>query len=74
MRAGSQSEPLPSKELVQEIIADAWIQTEQFHLLVLDTAWRIDRHNDYARLRADISPDKAAMPQVLHDIVAPLTG
>ena len=52
------------------MIADSWIQMEQFRLLVLRTAWKIDRYNDYLKVRADISAVKAAMPQVLHDVAA----
>jgi acyl-CoA dehydrogenase len=37
-------------------------------LLVLHTAWKIDRYDDYSRVRADISAVKAVMPQVLHDV------
>ena len=66
----TQGEPLARKQLVQAMIADSWIQLEQFRLLVLRTAWRIDKWNDYQRVRADISAVKAAMPQVLHDIAA----
>jgi acyl-CoA dehydrogenase len=66
----TKGEVLARKQLVQEMIADSWIQLEQFRLLVLRTAWRIDRYNDYQRVRADISAVKAAMPQVLHDVAA----
>jgi acyl-CoA dehydrogenase len=59
---------LADKQLVQEMIADSWIQIEQFRLLVLRTAWRIDRYNDYKRVRADIAAVKAAMPRVLADV------
>ena len=52
------------------MIADSWIQIEQFRLLVLHTAWKIDQYNDYQRVRADISAVKAAMPKVLHDVAA----
>ena len=52
------------------MIADSWIQIEQFRLLVLRTAWRIDEYDDYQRVRADISAVKAAMPQVLHDVAS----
>ncbi len=64
----TQGELLGRKQLVQAMIADSWIQLEQFRLLVLRTAWRIDKENDYRKVRADISAVKAAMPQVLHDI------
>jgi acyl-CoA dehydrogenase len=66
----TKGELLASKQLVQAMIADSWIQIEQFRLLVLRTAWRIDRYNDYRKVRADISAVKAAMPQVLHDVAA----
>ncbi|QFU91081.1 acyl-CoA dehydrogenase family protein [Amycolatopsis sp. YIM 10] len=64
----SKGERLADKQLVQEMIADSWIQLEQFRLLVLRTAWRIDRYNDYKKVRADISAVKAAMPKVLADV------
>ena len=52
------------------MIADSWIEIEQFRLLVLRTAWRIDKYKDYKRVRKDISAVKAAMPKVLHDVAA----
>ena len=42
--------PLASLEIVQEQIADSWIELEQFRLLVLRTAWLIDRYQDYRRV------------------------
>jgi acyl-CoA dehydrogenase len=64
----TKGERLADKQLVQEMIADSWIQLEQFRLLVLRTAWRIDRYSDYRKVRADISAVKAAMPKVLADV------
>jgi len=61
--------PLASLQMTQERIADSWIEIEQFRLLVLRTAWLIDRYNDYKRVRMDISAIKAAMPKVLYDVV-----
>lgn len=61
---------LADKQMVQEKIADSWIELEQFRLLVLRTAWRIDKLNDYRLVRKDIAAVKAAMPKVLHDIAA----
>jgi acyl-CoA dehydrogenase len=66
----TKGEVLGRKQLVQAMIADSWIQIEQFRLLVLRTAWKIDRYNDYLKVRADISAVKAAMPQVLHDVAS----
>jgi acyl-CoA dehydrogenase len=64
----TQGELLADKQMVQEKIADSWCQLEQFRLLVLRTAWRIDKHKDYLKVRKDISAVKALMPKVLHDI------
>jgi acyl-CoA dehydrogenase len=66
----TQGELLAKKQMVQEKIADSWIELEQFRLLVLRTAWLIDRHNDYKLVRKDIAAVKAAMPKVLHDIAS----
>jgi len=52
------------------MVADSWIELEQFRLLVLRTAWRIDKYHDYKRVRGDISAVKAAMPGVLHRIAS----
>lgn len=61
--------PLGDFQMTQEKIADSWIQIEQFRLLVLRTAWLIDKHHDYQKVRRDIAAVKVAMPQVLHDVV-----
>ncbi|MGA9276233.1 acyl-CoA dehydrogenase family protein [Ilumatobacter sp.] len=60
--------PLASLGVVQEQIADTWIEIEQFKLLVLRTAWKIDKYNDYRKVRKDISAVKVAMPKVYHDV------
>ena len=64
----TQGERLSSKQLVQEMVADAWIEIEQFRLLVLQTAWKIDRYGDYKRVRGDISAVKVAAPKVLQSV------
>jgi acyl-CoA dehydrogenase len=66
----TQGEVLANKQLVQDMIAESWIELEQFRLLVLQTAWKIDRYQDYRRVRADISAVKAAMPGVLNRIAS----
>ena len=66
----TQGEMLGRKQMVQEMIADSWIEIESFRLLVLRTAWRIDKYKDYKRVRTDISAVKAAMPKVFHDVAA----
>ncbi len=40
----------------------------QFRLYVLYTAWLIDKHNNYQKVRKDIAAIKVLMPGVLHDI------
>jgi acyl-CoA dehydrogenase len=52
------------------MIADSWIDIETFRLLVLQTAWKIDKYDDYQRVRKDISAVKALMPKVFHDVAA----
>lgn len=60
--------PLSSKQAVQMQIADSWIELEQFRLLVLHTAWKIDKFKDYRKVRKDIAAVKVAMPRVYHSI------
>jgi acyl-CoA dehydrogenase len=54
--------------MTQEKVADSWIEIEQFRLLVLRTAWLIDKHKDYKMVRKDIAAIKVAMPKVYHDV------
>jgi acyl-CoA dehydrogenase len=56
-------------QMTQEKIADSWIEIEQFRLLVLRTAWLIDKYKDYKKVRKDIAAVKVAMPKVYHDVV-----
>ena len=59
---------LADKQAVQEYIADSYAQLKQFRLMVLYTAWEIDKYNDYKKVRKDIAAVKVVMPTVLHDI------
>lgn len=59
---------LSDLQMVQEQIADSWIAVESFRLLVLRTAWLIDKHKDYQKVRKDIAAIKVAMPKVYHDV------
>jgi acyl-CoA dehydrogenase len=59
---------LADKQFVQGYIADSYAQLTQFRLFVLHTAWKIDKHNDYKKVRKDIATAKIVMPTVLHDI------
>jgi acyl-CoA dehydrogenase len=60
---------LADKQYVQGYIADSWIELQQYRLMVLQTAWKIDRYNDYQRVREDIAGIKVAAQKILHDIV-----
>jgi acyl-CoA dehydrogenase len=60
---------LADLQMTQEKIADSWSEIEQYRLLVLRTAWRIDQYKDYRRVRRDIAAVKALTPKVLHDVV-----
>lgn len=61
--------PLAERETVQSFIAESYAQLTQFRLFVLRTAWLIDKTQDYAMCRKDISAIKFLTPKVLHDIV-----
>lgn len=56
-------------QMTQERIADTWVDIEQFRLLLLRTAWLIDKHNDYAKVRQHIAAVKVAMSRIYVDIV-----
>jgi acyl-CoA dehydrogenase len=64
----TKGEMLSEKQFVQEMIADSWVEIEQFRLLILHTAWKIDRYQDYKMVRADIAAVKATAPKVLRDV------
>jgi len=66
----TKGELLSRKQMVQEMIADSWIEMEMFRLLVLRTAWRIDKYQDYRKVRKDISAVKAHMPTVYRNIAS----
>lgn len=66
----TKGERLSEKQLVQEKIADSWLELRQFRLLVLETAWLADRHKDWQAVRQNVAAVKAAMPKLLHDIVS----
>ena len=55
-------------QMVQDMIAESWVQLEQFRLFVLRTAWKIDQVKDYKQVIKDIAGVKVAMPRVLHDV------
>ena len=66
----TKGEILADKQMTQEKVADSWIQMESFRLMVLRTAWRIDKYKDYLRVRKDIAAIKVMLPTVWHDIAS----
>lgn len=66
----TKGERLSEKQMVQEKIADSWIELRQFRLLVLETAWLADRSKSWKAVRQNVAAVKVAMPKVLHDIVS----
>src|SRR3546814_8215114 len=66
----TKGEQLARKQMVQEKIADSWIELRQFRLLILETAWLADQGHDWRAIRANVAAVKAAMPKLLHDIAA----
>jgi acyl-CoA dehydrogenase len=64
----TRGKPLSEFQMVQEMVADSWLELEQFRLLLMRTAWRIDKLNDYNKVRADISAVKVGMTKVLKAI------
>src|SRR5882672_195884 len=59
---------LADKQAVQTFIADSWIELQQYRLLVLHTAWKID-NLPHGAARTDIAMCKVAMAKIYHDIV-----
>ncbi|MDP9867650.1 MULTISPECIES: acyl-CoA dehydrogenase family protein [Streptosporangium] len=59
---------LADKQLVQAAIADSYIQIQQFRLMVLHTAWLIDRSST-REARTQIAACKVAAARVFHDVV-----
>jgi acyl-CoA dehydrogenase len=66
----TQGDLLADKQTVQTMIADCHIELEQFRLLVLHTAWIIDRsHGDPNASRKHIAMVKVATAKIFHDVI-----
>jgi acyl-CoA dehydrogenase len=65
----TQGSLLADKQLVQADIADSYAELAQFRLLVLYTAWEIDKYKDYQRVRKNIAAIKFLTPKIMQDIV-----
>jgi acyl-CoA dehydrogenase len=65
----TQGSLLADKQMVQSDIADAYADLMQFRLLVLYTAWEIDRYHDYKRVRKNIATIKFLTPKVQESVI-----
>ena len=59
---------LADMQAVQIHLAESYLQLQQFRLLVMNTAWKIEHHNDYRKVRQDIAAIKVLTARVLHDV------
>lgn len=65
----TQGSLLAEKQMIQEKISTVWMDIEQLRLFVMQTAWKIDKYNDYKKVRKDISAAKVLMEKVLLNTV-----
>jgi acyl-CoA dehydrogenase len=63
----TQGERLADKQLVQQMIAQTWMDIGQFRLSVLHAAWNLDRLGNSRELRTEISAIKSMTARVLRD-------
>jgi acyl-CoA dehydrogenase len=67
-RSGDQ--PVSARQLVQEAIALAYAEIEQFRLFVLRTAWKIDQGHGYSReVRREIAIAKVLSFRVMRSVL-----
>jgi acyl-CoA dehydrogenase len=65
----TQGELLAKKQLVQEMIAESYMEYQQFRLYVMYTAWKLDQHGrDSKDVREDISALKVLLPRIQMNI------
>jgi len=64
----TKGELLANKQAVQAMLADSYLEIQQFRLFVMYTAWQIDKYNDYNRVRKDIAAIKVLTPKVMESV------
>jgi acyl-CoA dehydrogenase len=64
----AQGERLADKQMVQDYIGRSFTEIEQFRLLVLYTAWLIDK-GDRTQARVYVAAVKAQASEVIHDVM-----
>jgi acyl-CoA dehydrogenase len=66
----SGDKPIADKQMVQEAIAEAYAEIEQFRLFVLRTAWKIDQGHGYTgEVRKDIATAKVLSFKVMRSVL-----
>ncbi len=65
----TQGSMLSEKQMVQEAIADSWIQYQQFRLFVMHAAWKIDQSST-KDARTEIAAAKVITAKVMTDIAS----
>lgn len=63
----TQGQPLADKQLVQAMIAETWTEITQYRLMVLQTAWKIQRAENSKEVRTDISAVKSLTARVVRN-------
>ncbi|MFV0306317.1 MAG: acyl-CoA dehydrogenase family protein [Desertimonas sp.] len=61
-------ELLAEKQLVQAMIAESWIELEQFRLLVLQAAWKVEQLGNTRALRTDVSATKVVTGRIMQRV------
>jgi acyl-CoA dehydrogenase len=64
----TKGELLANKQFVQGMLADSYLELQQFRLFTLYTAWLIDQRQDYRAVRKEIASIKILIPRVLDAI------
>ncbi|AOR80497.1 acyl-CoA dehydrogenase family protein [Novosphingobium resinovorum] len=66
----TQGSLLSEKQMVQDVIAECWMDIQQFRLFVLHTAWKIDKEQNYKSVREHISAAKTLGARVVVNTVS----
>ncbi|MGM7668036.1 acyl-CoA dehydrogenase family protein [Microbacterium sp. A93] len=64
----TKGEMLGEKQAVQRMLADSYVAVQQFRLLVMYTAWKIDTTDDPRAVRKDIAAVKIQLPRMFQAV------
>lgn len=66
----TKGKPLGKHQLVQEMIAESYVEIEMARLLVLKAAWTMDRHGPHSlESQKEIAATKFALPNILMKVI-----